>query len=240
MSIIADTLSTLTPLGINEAFISSITDLEGFLQASITCNFTTNTSENLNLVVEFSIDGVNFDHLDNYPITNDITLFKNLQIKSRFCRITLQNGLIAMNTLRLETMVHKNPGTIDVVIDGNSSITIANGTNNTRLNGVLHNGQVIAPNTYTNTIDLKASGSEMYNSITVSGRSPEMYNMVLEYSNDNSLFYTEHIEPNVLQKGNNAHFEFSLTRNSINHQYVRVYHLLGSSSLDLIYSLTRI
>jgi hypothetical protein len=127
---------------------------------------------------------------------------------------------------------------LNVVVDGTSTITIANGTNNNRINGILNNGQIIA-NTYSDTIDLKASGDEMYNNITVSGKSPELYNMVLEYSNDNSTFFTDHIEPEVLQKGNNADYEFSLTRNSINHRYVRVYHLLGSSSLDLIYSITR-
>jgi hypothetical protein len=240
MSIIADTLSTLTPLLENQIFISPITDLEGFIEVSIGCNFTTDTASNLDLIVEFSIDGINFDHIDHLPITNDLTLLKNITIKSRFCRISLLNGVIPMNTLRLETIVYKNPKTIDVVLDGTSSITLANGTNNTRINGILHNGQVITSNTYTTAIDLKASGSEMYNSITVSGKSPELYNMVLEYSNDDTMYFTDHIEPDVKQLGNNATFQFSLTRNSINHRYVRVYHLFGSSSLDLVYSITRI
>jgi hypothetical protein len=238
MSVISDTLTTTTPLNQNEIFQSPATDLEGYNQISISCNFTTATSNTLNLVVEFGIDGVNYDHTQTFQITNNNTFFDNLQVKSRFCRITLQNNSVVMNTLRLETIAHTSPNTLSVIVDGGSTITIANGTNNNRISGILNNGQIVG-NTYSNTIDLKAAGSEMYNSITVSGKSPELYNMVLEYSNDNSVFFTDHIEPQVEQKGSNSNYEFSLTRNSINHRYVRVYHLLGSSSLDMIYSITR-
>jgi hypothetical protein len=238
MSVISDTLSTSEVLLLNQQFQSPATDLEGFNQISITCNFNSVSSNTLNLVVEFSSDSVNYDHTETFQVTNNNTFFDNIQVKSRYCRITLQNNDIAMLSLRLETICHTSPNTLNVVVDGTSTITIANGTNNNRINGILNNGQIIA-NTYSDTIDLKASGDEMYNNITVSGKSPELYNMVLEYSNDNSTFFTDHIEPEVVQKGNNTHYEWSLTRNSINHRYVRVYHLLGSSSLDLIYSITR-
>jgi len=238
MSVISDTLSTTTPLNVNQQFQSPATDLEGYNQVSITCHYDSASSNQLNLVVEFSIDSINYDHTQTFQITNNNTFFDNIQVKSRFCRITLQNNNIAMVALRLETICHLSPNSLNVVVDGGSTITIANGTNNDRINGVLNTGQIIA-NTYSNTIDLKALGTEMYNSITVSGKSPELYNMVLEYSNDNTTFFTDHIEPQVEQKGNNTDYEFSLTRNSINHRYVRVYHLLGSSSLDMIYSITR-
>lgn len=239
MSVIVVSLSTSEPILLNQQFQSSPTDLEGFNQISITCHYDSVTSNTLNLLVEFSIDSVNYDHSETFEITNNNTFFQNLQVKSRYCRITLQNNDVAMLALRLETIAHTTPNTLNVVVDGTSTITLANGTNNNRINDILHTADVITANTHTPSIDLKASGSEMYNSITVSGRSPELYNMVLEYSNDNTIFYTDHIEPDVFKKGNNAHYEWSLTRNSINHRYVRVYHLLGSSSLDLIYSLTR-
>jgi hypothetical protein len=238
MSVISDTLSTTTPLNQNQIFQSPPTDLEGFNQISISCNYNSIASNVLNLVVEFSIDGINYDHTQTFQISNNNTFFNNLQVKSRYGRISLQNNAIQMLTLRLETIAHTSANTLNVVVDGGSSITIANGSNNDRINGVLNTGQIVG-NTYSNTIDLKALGTEMYNSITISGRSPEMYNMVLEYSNDNSNFFTDHIEPQVEQKGSNTDYEFSLTRNSINHRYVRVYHLLGSSSLDMIYSITR-
>lgn len=239
MSVISDTLSTTQPLQENELFQSPATDLEGFNQISITCNYNSITSNELNLIVEFSIDSINYDHIETFPIINDITFFENLQVKSRYCRITLENNNVAMISLRLETIAHTTPNTLSVLVDGTSTITIANGTNNNRINAILHSGDVITANTHTPSIDLKASGSEMYNSLTVSGKSTELYNMVLEYSNDNIIFFTDHIEPQVEQKGNNTDYEFSLTRNSINHRYVRIYHLLGSSSLDMIYSITR-
>lgn len=238
MSVITDTLSTTTPLNENELFQSPPTDLEGFSQISITCNYNSITSNELNLIVEFSIDSINYDHIETFQITNNNTFFNNLQVKSRYCRISIQNNNIEMLSLRLETIAHTSANSLSVLVDAGSSITIANGSNNDRINSVLNTGQIIA-NTYSNTIDLKASGEEMYNSITVSGKSPELYNMVLEYSNDNSTFFTDHIEPQVEQKGSNTEYEFSLTRNSINNRYVRVYHLLGSSSLDMIYSITR-
>ena len=239
MSVISDNLSTQEVLLLNQQFQSPATDLEGFNQISLTCNFNSVSANTLNLVVEFSIDSVNYDHIETFPITNNTTLFKNLQVKSRFGRITLQNNNIPMLSLRLETICHISPNTLNVLVDGGSTITIANGTNNNRINDILYYNESITANTHSPSIDLKASGSEMYNSITFSGKSPELYNMVLEYSNNNTSFYTDHIEPEVTQKGNNAHYEWSFTRNSINHRYVRVYHLLASSSLDLIYSLTR-
>jgi len=120
------------------------------------------------------------------------------------------------------------------------SIIILNGTNNNRRNGVLYNAAVITQYSSSATIDLYELGSEMYNSITVSGiSSSELYSMVLEYSNDNSTFYTDHIEPNVKKKGIEDFYEFSFTRTNINHRYVRVYNLTGTASLDLIYSITR-
>ena len=238
MSVISDTLSTTQPLLENQLFQSPPTDLEGFNQISISCNYNSATSNTLNLVVEFSIDAINYDHTQTFQISNNNTFFNNLQVKSRYGRISIQNNDIQMLSLRLETIAHTTPNSLSVLVDGNSSITISNGSNNNRLNGVLNTGQIVG-NTYSNTIDLKATGSEMYNSITVSGKSAEMYNMVLEYSNDNSTFFTDHIEPQVEKKGSNTEYEFSLTRNSINHRYVRVYHLLGSSSLNLIYSITR-
>jgi hypothetical protein len=106
MSVISDTLSTSEVLLLNQQFQSPATDLEGFNQISITCNFNSISSNTLNLVVEFSSDSVNYDHTETFQVTNNNTFFDNIQVKSRYCRITLQNNDIAMLSLRLETICH--------------------------------------------------------------------------------------------------------------------------------------
>jgi len=111
---------------------------------------------------------------------------------------------------------------------------------------VLHNSVAVSADTTStqfilgdNNDDL--TSKDIYNTIQLNGRVPfdSSYSCVLEFSNDGTNYFSDHIEPDIKRLGTSAYSTFSLTRTNICSRYARVYHLQGATELFLQASLMR-
>jgi hypothetical protein len=102
------TNSSTTPLGIGGVFTGASFEVTKF--ATINVNVFSNVDSAANGVkVEFSTDGVNWDHSHqtNYIAGSGIGYIFNVEFK--FARVVYTNGAVAQTTFRLQTIAKEQP-----------------------------------------------------------------------------------------------------------------------------------
>jgi hypothetical protein len=96
--------STTTPLGISGVFTGTAIDVTEYGTVTVAV-FSDQNSATDGLSIEFSVDGVNWDHSDTYDYVASTGKVYKVGKVARYFRIVYTNGLIAQTELRLQVML---------------------------------------------------------------------------------------------------------------------------------------
>lgn len=98
--------STSTTLGIDEVFTGTATETLAFSVINI-ATYSDVASATDGLAVEFSTDGTNWDHSDNYTVPATSGKTYSFQPVARYFRVIYTNGGVGQATFRLQTTLKK-------------------------------------------------------------------------------------------------------------------------------------
>lgn len=106
LSIIDSSNTTSTPLGAGATFTGAPIDITQFATISVAA-FSDVSSATNGLKMEFSPDGINWDHVHNFSVTGNVGVSYNQSAELVFFRIVYINGASAQTTFRLTTVVRR-------------------------------------------------------------------------------------------------------------------------------------
>lgn len=98
--------SSTTPLGIGGVFTGVQADVSGYSSISVAA-FSDVDSAAGGLSMQFSPDGINWDHKHNFNVTGGIGVSYNQSAELRYFRIVYTNGAVAQTTFRLTVVLKR-------------------------------------------------------------------------------------------------------------------------------------
>jgi hypothetical protein len=105
-SVVDLTNSSTTPLGIGGVFTGASIEVTNFSSISIAA-FSDVSSASGGLSMQFSPDGVNWDHTHNFDVVGGVGVSYNQAAELRYFRIVYTNGAVAQSSFRLTTILKR-------------------------------------------------------------------------------------------------------------------------------------
>lgn len=106
--------SSTTPLGISGVFTGTSEEVLQYSQISILLK-TDKDSATLGMSLQFSNDGTNWDHSEDYTITGGTEFVHQAMTEGRYFRIVYTNGTLAQTYFRLQVIYKTIPQTSEIM-----------------------------------------------------------------------------------------------------------------------------
>ena len=115
--------STSTPLGISGVFTGTVEDISRYSAITVAV-FSNKGSATDGLSIQFSSDGINFDHVDTHTVSANISHVTTNAPQGKYFRVVYTNGVLAQTAFRLQVLYYNNAlGPIIEEMDGDVSDT---------------------------------------------------------------------------------------------------------------------
>ena len=106
LSTVDSSNTTDIPLGANATYTGTAIDITNFATVSVAA-FSDVSSATDGLKMEFSPDGINWDHIHSFSVTGNVGVSYNQAAELVYFRVVYTNGSTAQTTFRLTTVVRR-------------------------------------------------------------------------------------------------------------------------------------